>query len=154
MPGLETLHHYLPLTYHLVLSSSITYPYTTFSTSPLRKMVRKSDISRSILSIFASSTAAPVHNNGSLSWESCPDTLGYSTRIQCAHLEVPMDWDDPTKGNVTLGIVRLPALESEVSAMISWHFCELNANIHPRTVLEICFITQADRDSQPVTISH
>jgi pimeloyl-ACP methyl ester carboxylesterase len=44
-----------------------------------------------------------------VSWTQCPFLAQGSTLMQCAHFQVPLDYDDLTKGNITLGAVRHPA---------------------------------------------
>ncbi|KAI2633788.1 alpha/beta-hydrolase [Hypomontagnella submonticulosa] len=51
-------------------------------------------------------------SNGSQSfeWKHCPQWLvpGNST-LRCGSLSVPLDWDSPAKGAITIGVMKLPA---------------------------------------------
>ena len=69
-----------------------------------------------LASIASVSIATPVSRAAdTLEWTDYPHLKGKSG-IRFASYVVPMDWDHPTNaGNVTLGITKLPARDSEVS---------------------------------------
>ncbi|MFE3190593.1 alpha/beta hydrolase [Nocardia sp. NPDC059240] len=45
-----------------------------------------------------------------ITWKPCPTE--YGTTVQCADIEVPLDWDKPDGEKITVGIDRLPATDS------------------------------------------
>ncbi|MFI1918612.1 alpha/beta hydrolase [Nocardia sp. NPDC020380] len=45
-----------------------------------------------------------------LSWTNCPAEMG--TQVQCASVEVPLDWDKPDGDKITVGLNRLPASDA------------------------------------------
>ncbi|KAI0378024.1 alpha/beta-hydrolase [Hypomontagnella monticulosa] len=54
--------------------------------------------------------ASLFNGSQSLEWKDCPSWLapGNST-LKCGNLSVPLDWDSPGKGPVTIGVMKLPA---------------------------------------------
>ncbi|GAB2545618.1 alpha/beta hydrolase [Nocardia heshunensis] len=44
-----------------------------------------------------------------ITWKPCP--AEYGTSVQCADIEVPLDWDKPDGEKITVGIDRLPATD-------------------------------------------
>ncbi|CCA67084.1 hypothetical protein PIIN_00919 [Serendipita indica DSM 11827] len=43
-----------------------------------------------------------------ITWERCPNTNS-SSRLECATAQVPLDWNDTSKGDIPLSLIRLPA---------------------------------------------
>ncbi|KAI1381945.1 alpha/beta-hydrolase [Hypoxylon crocopeplum] len=64
-----------------------------------------------IISILVSSSrASPANVGQSLDWEPCPSALAPSnSTLRCSYIPVPLDWDFPEKGNITIGFAKLPA---------------------------------------------
>ncbi|MFE9575564.1 alpha/beta hydrolase [Nocardia sp. NPDC006044] len=44
-----------------------------------------------------------------IGWGACPP--GYSTAVQCATVDVPLDWNNPGGSKIQLGVNRLPAID-------------------------------------------
>ncbi|MFC9437301.1 alpha/beta hydrolase [Nocardia sp. NPDC057030] len=44
-----------------------------------------------------------------IDWGACP--AGYPTEVQCATVDVPLDWNDPDGKKIQLGVNRLPATD-------------------------------------------
>ncbi len=44
-----------------------------------------------------------------IAWQACPDQMGAA--VQCADIEVPLDWREPEGEKITVGIGRLPAAD-------------------------------------------
>ncbi|MGW4242296.1 alpha/beta hydrolase [Nocardia sp. NPDC004722] len=44
-----------------------------------------------------------------ITWKPCP--AEYGTAVQCADIEVPLDWDKPDGDKITVGIDKLPATD-------------------------------------------
>ncbi|KAI2606705.1 alpha/beta-hydrolase [Hypoxylon sp. NC1633] len=68
----------------------------------------KALLATSILIPF--SQATPINASYSMDWKPCPVALapGNST-LRCGYLSVPLDWDTPENGYVTIGVAKLPA---------------------------------------------
>lgn len=54
---------------------------------------------------LTSTTSAPVDGTPVIAWDDC----GYEGYLECGSLDVPFDYDDPTKGSFSLYLVRNPA---------------------------------------------
>ena len=72
------------------------------------------------LSLVTASTASPIPANQSLVWQTCPSFVALAgSRMTCANFSVPLDWDNPgEKGQVQLGISRLPARDPNVRTVL------------------------------------
>ena len=72
-----------------------------------------------ILGLAALASTLPVARKPTLSWEKCPDDLmtPEDTTLQCAYHHVPLDWDGAQKGQITLGIAKLPASDPKVPSL-------------------------------------
>ena len=57
--------------------------------------------------VAGSANAAAANEPGTLVWTDCPKEQAPTQ--QCATLDVPLDYDRPSRGTVTLAIVRVPA---------------------------------------------
>ncbi|XXH01478.1 hypothetical protein Hte_007838 [Hypoxylon texense] len=58
--------------------------------------------------------ASPVYSNSSIRWQDCP--LGITapgSKTKCGFVTVPLDWDNPLKGTIDIGLARLPARRPE-----------------------------------------
>ncbi|KAH8801363.1 Alpha/Beta hydrolase protein [Xylogone sp. PMI_703] len=55
--------------------------------------------------------ASPASGNGSstLHWKDCPSSYGWAPGLQCAEMEVPLDWDKPCGPGITLFMNKAPA---------------------------------------------
>jgi len=53
----------------------------------------------------SSTTSAPSDGTPVITWDDC----GYEGYLECGSLDVPFDYDDPTKGSFSLYLVRNPA---------------------------------------------
>jgi hypothetical protein len=64
----------------------------------------------------ASFAIAPSYNDQTLQWQTCPSSLGFLQHtIQCAEVQVPLDYDNPTGADaITVGVTRLPARTPKV----------------------------------------
>ncbi|MBF6066153.1 alpha/beta fold hydrolase [Nocardia terpenica] len=78
--------------------------------------MRTTRLVRSILSVALLAAVCAACGSGSksttpaappIAWKACPPA--YGTLVQCADIEVPLDWDKPDGDKITVGIDRLPA---------------------------------------------
>ena len=62
--------------------------------------------------------ATPLYAS-SIEWGDCPSFLAEPNSIaRCANYSVPMDWDYPDKGNITIGMAKFPARKPEVCLLL------------------------------------
>ena len=69
----------------------------------------RTSISVVLLSLASFALSAPA--TSTLKWSPCPSPL--PPALQCAQLKVPLDWSQPKKEQVTLGITKVPAKNQE-----------------------------------------
>lgn len=73
------------------------------------------NIALAIAGLVYAACATAIPNRQTLSWNECPTfVIPSGTRIRCAYHNVPSDWHYPDKGQVELGIAKLPAREPSV----------------------------------------
>ncbi|KAI1087980.1 alpha/beta-hydrolase [Rostrohypoxylon terebratum] len=54
--------------------------------------------------------ASPLYGNSSILWKDCPTALIPSgSKASCGYLKVPLDWENPSKGVIEIGLAKLPA---------------------------------------------
>jgi hypothetical protein len=68
----------------------------------------------SLLTLASTITTAPLQNAGPsvprpLKWHPCPEKHERELGLECAHLEVPIDWNSPNGKTFWLEMNRLPA---------------------------------------------
>jgi hypothetical protein len=56
---------------------------------------------------YAPASGSPPTSEKSIAWEACG--TDDEPRLECALLDVPLDWRDPDAGTLPLPLVRLPA---------------------------------------------
>src|SRR5258706_16369426 len=47
-------------------------------------------------------------SQGSLQWDACTDPNAADPKLQCATLNVPLDYDNPTAAHIDLALIRAP----------------------------------------------
>ena len=57
-------------------------------------------------------------NNGTLDWGRCDDPSATDPTLECATLEVPLDYDDPTGDSIELALIRVPAPDDSTGAVL------------------------------------
>lgn len=55
------------------------------------------------------------YTTGSIIWGSCPPGVPGAPILQCANYSVPVDWDTPHGQHFNLGMVKLPAAQSNAT---------------------------------------
>ena len=80
------------------------------------------------LTVTTSTDAAPATTTSSvpldeplvstIAWTECDDDYVFGTVHECATLDVPLDYDDPGGEQLTLALVRVPATEPRVGAIL------------------------------------
>ena len=53
-----------------------------------------------------------------IEWDECTDELAEDPALECATLTVPLDYDDPTGESLDLALVRVPATDDRVGAVL------------------------------------
>jgi pimeloyl-ACP methyl ester carboxylesterase len=66
-----------------------------------------------------STTPAASTPTGTLSWRACNDPVAQDPELQCATLTVPLDYDKPKGATIDLALVRLPATQKRVGAVLT-----------------------------------
>lgn len=70
-----------------------------------------------IVSSVVPPVKTPLHGKSSIQWKECPAALAApSSKVKCGTLAVPLDWDNPRKGSIHIGVARLPARKPEVGS--------------------------------------
>ncbi|XDG05418.1 hypothetical protein ABKA04_005033 [Annulohypoxylon sp. FPYF3050] len=58
--------------------------------------------------------ASPLYGNATIQWKDCPTALIPSgSKVSCGYLKVPLDWENPAKGMIDVGLAKLPARKPE-----------------------------------------
>ncbi|KIV81784.1 hypothetical protein, variant [Exophiala sideris] len=88
------------------LSSTSYSNSTTTVTSSSSPSSSLSSTSSSRSTVIPTPTPSPV-DNGTIQWIPCP--VAAEPNLQCGMLSVPLDWINPSRQNLSLPIVRVPA---------------------------------------------
>ncbi|KAI8964846.1 alpha/beta-hydrolase [Daldinia sp. FL1419] len=60
--------------------------------------------------LLATTQATSFNGSYDLGWKPCPTWLpSWHSSLRCGSLSVPLDWDHLEKGNITIGVAKLPA---------------------------------------------
>ncbi len=62
-------------------------------------------------------TTDPV-GSGTLDWGPCDDPSAQDPTLDCATLQVPLDYDDPSGATIDLALIRVPASEGATGAVL------------------------------------
>ncbi|KAI0381469.1 alpha/beta-hydrolase [Hypomontagnella monticulosa] len=58
--------------------------------------------------------ASPLYGNSSIQWKECPTALAApGSKVKCGSVAVPLDWDNPHRGSINIGLAKLPARKPE-----------------------------------------
>ncbi|KAI0148172.1 alpha/beta-hydrolase [Hypoxylon sp. NC0597] len=64
--------------------------------------------------LIAPSRATSSNKTQSLEWKPCPTWLApEGSPLRCGRLSVPLDWDAPGKGDINVGVAKLPARDQK-----------------------------------------
>lgn len=94
----------------------------------IEKVLRVSSVLTSLLSFTSAlptiqerdSTCFPPENSvaSEISWISCPPEVQAPEGLECGTYSVPINWDEPYGEKFDLGLVRLPAMASNLTTRI------------------------------------
>ncbi|PIE32990.1 MAG: hypothetical protein CSA55_02480 [Ilumatobacter coccineus] len=95
---------------------------STVAATTVPKMTEPATTAPSTTAPVPSSTAEPsVDESASLEWDECSDdvpSLIGTPPIECATLQVPLDYDDPEGTMIPIALIRQPALGDRIGALV------------------------------------
>jgi pimeloyl-ACP methyl ester carboxylesterase len=63
-------------------------------------------------------TSPETPSNDTLHWVACDDPNAHDPRLECATLQVPLDYDNPSGDTIDLALIKYPASEDRVGAVL------------------------------------
>ena len=66
----------------------------------------------------STTSSTPALKPGPLTWAKCTDPVATEPSLQCATLTAPLDYDKPAAKTISLALVRLPATEKRLGAVL------------------------------------